>query len=242
MQHIIKDKLNKFRLINENRKSFYFKAITGPSKTTKIPKKLDNTLCCYIGLIIGDGHIKKDKKRISIELVDEELIRKIEKITQNLFGINSSIYKIKDKRPNRKIRYLLQVDNSPLHCFLNEVIKIPKGNKSSIVEIPELIKNSNLKNKVSFLIGLFAADGGKRNHSKIGLSSASKKLRDDISYALKEQNIKHFKDNWIYKKYKKEYFGIYFTRKSLNQLMRGCRSGQTGQIQNSFLEKIGGQA
>lgn len=242
MQKIIKEVFKNFILIKEDKENFYFKAKTGPSKITKIPKKLNKKLCCYMGLIIGDGHINKDKKRIIIELVDFDLIKKIENLTKNLFNIKPQIYKITDKRPNRKIRYSLQINNSAIHNLFNKVIGIPKGNKSSIVRIPKLIKKSSINYKKALLIGLFATDGGKRYWTQIGLSTASKVLREDISHILDEINLRHSKDKWTHKKYKKEYFGIYFRRGNLNPLMRGCRSGQTGQILNSFLKKIGGQA
>lgn len=240
MEKIIKKELDNFTLIKQDKENFYFKAKTGPSKITRIPKKITRALCCYIGLIIGDGHIKKDKKRVSIELADLNLIKNIQNLTVCLFRIRPSIYKIVDKRPNRKIRYLLQIDNSAIHAFFHKVIDIPKGNKSSIVGIPQLIKNSTVKNKKALLIGLFTADGGRRKINKIGLSTASEVLREGISKLLNELKIEHFKDKWVYKKYKKEYFGIYFTRKNLNNIMRECRSGQTGQFLDSFLKKIGG--
>lgn len=236
----IKKNFQNFNLISEDKGNFYFKAKTGPSKVTKIPKKINEEISCYTGIIIGDGHIAKNKKRIAIELVDLNLIKKLQKLTISLFMIKSPIYKIIDKRPNRKIRYKLQIDNSMIHTFFNKVIGIPKGNKSSIVCVPSIIKRGTIKNKKALLIGLFVADGGKRYWTKIGLSTASRVLREDVSQLLNEIKLKHSKDQWIYKKYKKEYFGIYFTRKSLNQLMWGCRSGQTGQFLDSFLKKIGG--
>ena len=242
MKKVIKKELNNFILLKEDKESFYFKAKTGPSRITRIPKKINQDLLCYVGLIMGDGHLTKERKRIGIELTDLNLINKIQNLTDELFMIKPNILTRIDKRPNRKIRYILQIDNSMLHGFLYKIFEIPKGKKSDIVYISHLIKNNNLRNKKAFLIGLFAAGGGKRKGNKIGLTTASKLLMNDVSNILNELNISHSKESWTYKKYKKEYFGLYFTRNRLNKLMRECRSGQTGQILDSFLEKIGGQA
>ena len=182
-------------------------------------KFINESLCCYTGLIIGDGHIKKDKKRLSIELIDLDLIREIEKLTYSLFMIKPSIYKINDKRPNRKRRYLLQIDNSAIHAFLHQVIGIPKGNKSKIVIIPKLIKNTTLKNKRSLLIGLFVADGGKRHNKKVGLTTSSEILRNDVSNILNDLKITNGKEKWLNKKYEKEYFGLYFKRENLQKIL-----------------------
>lgn len=180
-----------------------------------------------MGLIIGDGHLDKKRKRIVIGLTDLNLIKKIRKLINDLFMIKLNIFSRIDKRPNRKIIHTLQFDNTIVYSLLNKIFEIPKGKKSDIVYVSQLIKKSNLKNKKGFLIGLFASDGGRR-HNKIGLTTTSKLLREDISGLLNDLNIKHSKESWIHKRYKKEYFGLYFTRKRLDKIMWECRSGQTG--------------
>ena len=127
-----------------------------------------------------------------------------------------------------------------IYSLLHLVFEVPKGRKSRKVRIPVLIRKGSTKYKIAFLIGLFATDGGKRHGNRAGLSTASRLLRDDISLLLKELKIKHYLDEWLYKKYKRRYFGLYFTKKSIAPLMQGCRSGQTDRILDSFLKKIGG--
>lgn len=193
------------------------------------------------GLIIGDGHLHGKKKRISIELRDKELIFRIKNLFYATFKINPSIYLRKVRTKNKKKSHILQIDNSPIYNYFNNILEIPSGKKSNIVKVPKLIKKSITSHKKSFLIGLFLADAGKRNY-QVRYTSASKHLRDEVSELLTGLNIQNFKDQWKHKTYKKEYYGLYFRRKLINLLLRGCRSGQTGQIQNSFIMKFGGQA
>lgn len=70
-------------------------------------------------------------------------------------------------------------------------------------------------------------EGGKRRRG-YGLSTASKQLCDDLSDLFLEIGIPNTKDKWIYKRYKKEYYGIVFKTAYYTNLMRECRSGQTG--------------
>ena len=57
MENKIKKILSHFLLVDQDNSNFYLKAKTGPSKVTKIPKKLNQKICLYIGIIIGDGHL-----------------------------------------------------------------------------------------------------------------------------------------------------------------------------------------
>lgn len=224
--------------INKKGDFLYAKAKFGPSKQVKIPIKLNQDLACFVGIIIGDGNLKKTKQRLTIELVDKRLIKKIQNLTYLLFEKKVIIHKRIDKRPKRKIRYYLNINSAAIYDLMNQTFNIPKGKKSDKVTTPLLILKANESIKRAFLIGIMVTDGGKRRWRHIGLSSASEKLRNSISDILNDLKINHKLDKWIHKKYKKTYFGLYFTRDNIKHIMRGCRSGQTGQILESFLEKI----
>ncbi len=123
---------------------------------------------------------------------------------------------------------------------------IPKGNKSSVVDVPSKIINGSKEIKKNFLAGYFDADGGFRGNS-IGFTTASKNLHQNISILLDEFGVLHSKEEWVNKRYNKTYFGIKLRKKEIDnflntfpfqnqeklvrikkRFMRGCRSGQTG--------------
>tara|TARA_Y100000034_G_C6732117_1_gene324421 strand:- start:11 stop:727 length:717 start_codon:yes stop_codon:yes gene_type:complete len=216
------------KIISINNKWIFTKAKFGPSKLTRIPFLINEELSFFVAAIIGDGHLKKDKLQISIEISNKKLLISIKKICKELFNRKFNIHKIK-KREGRKQTFNLIMDSKAIYNLLNKVFEIPLGKKSNIVKVPKLILKSNKSIKAAFLIGIMVTEGGKRRRG-IGLSTSSKQLWEDLIKLFENIGIKVLKDKWIYKKYKKEYYGISFKRKSLSLLMRGCRSGQTGQI------------
>lgn len=206
------------------------------------------------GAVIGDGYISNSFKssknhakdyRISFELADKEYLMELLRIIKFLTKTKSNLKKVTEKR-GRKQRYSFQVRNKSLHYFLNDFLGIPKGKKSDKVFIPKEIKISNREIKKHFLAGLFDTDGGIRGHT-IGFTTASKKLLNDTSKMLTCFSIKHLKEGWTNKKYKKEYYGIRLYKPEIDKFLYllpfrnklkikiikhklrwGCRSGQTG--------------
>ena len=140
MENLIKELFINYNLIKESSNHFYYKSKTGSSKITKIPKLLNQELCILTGFIIGDGNIKKDKKWISIEISDQTLIKKLSQIFHLSLNIKPQIYKRIDKRPNRKIRYLLQVDNSCIYKLFTSILDIPIGKKVILYLCLKLLK------------------------------------------------------------------------------------------------------
>ena len=236
MKNIFKN----YKISNESKTHFKIKSITGPSRLVKIPKELDENLAIFVGMILGDGHLDKNKKRISLDSTDLRLIRAFKALIEINFDFKIKIKKYQDKRPNRKLRYYTYTDNSAIYTLLNKVYNVPASKKSAIISVPEKIKKSGKNIKIAFLMGVFVTDGGKR-HRSFGLSSKSKLFRDGLINILNELNIKTHKDEWINKKYRKRYYGLYFNKRNL-ETMRECRSGQTGQILNLIISKLEGQA
>ena len=232
---MFKDYFKEYIVLSENTIYLKVKAKTGPSYPTKIPLSLTNELAFLIGIILGDGHLTKNKKRIALEMSNSEIVYSTKKLFELLFGIRLTIHQRQDKRPNRKLRYYFYVYNSMIYHLFNK-IGVPIGNKSRIISVPDLIKKSSEVVRKSFLLGVFCAEGGKRRWRYYGLSSSSREFRDDVVNLLKSIGIDVKKDKWLYKKYKKEYFGLYFEKESLKTL-RECRSGQTGRILNR-LQKL----
>ncbi len=202
------------------------KAKYGPSKETKIPLNIDKDLAFFTAAIIGDGHLKKSKKQISIELSNKKLLEYLRKICITSFNRTFNICSIK-QREGKKPSWHMSIDSKSIHNFLNQALEIPIGKKSHKVIIPKIIKKADKETKKAFLQGIMATEGGKRRRG-YGLSTASKKLWEELILLFEELNIPTQKDKWIYKKYKKEYYGLTFKKDCYNYLMRRCRSGQTG--------------
>ena len=135
------------------------------------------------------------------------------------------------------------IDSKAIYNLLNQVFEIPIGKKSHLIKIPKYIKKSDDSIKAAFLIGIMVTEGGRRHGKKrYGLSTASPQLWLDLTELFSEIGVKIRTDKWVYKKYKKEYYGLSFKRENLFSLMGRCRSGQTGQILETCFKVQGDQA
>ncbi|MCH7850801.1 MAG: hypothetical protein IH845_04120 [Nanoarchaeota archaeon] len=202
------------------------KAKYGPSKETRIPLTLSKDLSIFVSMIIGDGHLKKSKKQITIELSDKKLIEYFKKICFKIFNREFNINPVKP-RPNKKQSWHIPIDSKAIYNLLNQVFEVPIGKKSHTVKVPKIIKSSKKEFKRAFLQGIMLTEGGKRRRG-YGLSTASKTLWEDLQILFENIGIPIKNDKWLYKKYKKEYYGLVFKKDFYPILMRGCRSGQTG--------------
>ncbi|MEK6948182.1 MAG: LAGLIDADG family homing endonuclease [Nanoarchaeota archaeon] len=239
----LKEEFSKFRLVKEDEKYIYVKGTRGVPKIVKISKVLTHDMYFLAGVILGDGHLKKDKTRISIELTDKEKLQSINKMFELTFGLQSiRIHPIRDKRENRKLRFLSYIDSAPIYHLFHEIFQIPRGKKSHKIFVPKFVFNAPLTIKKYFLLGVFITDGGKRSgiNSK-GLSTASLEFRDGISRLLRDVLIIDKHDQWLNKKYRKVYYGLYFHKKYIKN-MRGFQSGQMDQILEYLTDKLEGQA
>ena len=73
------------KIISENENEIITKAKFGPSKMTRIPLNINEELAFFVGAVIGDGHLKKSKFQMSIELSNKNLIKYLRKICKNNF-------------------------------------------------------------------------------------------------------------------------------------------------------------
>ncbi len=214
------------RMIEKNSKEILTKARYGPSKLTRIPLQLNEELAFFVGAIIGDGHLRKSKLQIVIELSDKSLIEYIKEISRVLFNRSFNINQVKP-REGKKQTFTIQMDSKAIYNLLKEVFEIPSGKKSNIVIVPKQIKYSNENIKIAFLKGIMATEGGKRRRG-FGLSTASRELWEGLIELFEELKIPILKDKWEHKRYKKEYYGICFKKDYMKMLMWECQSGQMG--------------
>lgn len=217
-------KLSNTKIIKVEEEKLKIQIIKGSDKIVSIPFELSSDLSYVIAAMICDGHIKKDKYRIIFENVDKDIVMKFMQKVCNVFEIETKYRTMIDKRVGRKIRYRVNINSKPITVFLNELFEIPRGKKSERVKVPEIIKKSEKDIKKAFIEGVFDTDGGKRQHG-FGLSSVSKKFRDDIVSLLSEFSINVHVDEWVNKKYNKKYYGLYFkpTQSGGTQVVKGAR-------------------
>ncbi len=232
---------DRMRLISINKNHIRVQARYGPSRIVQIPVSINGDLSCLVALIIWDGHLSKYKFRTSIESSNKELLDSVSKITQSLFGIKTLVKKIK-KRDRKKQTYHLSIYSKAVQELLSLVFDIPGGKKSDIVRIPKHILHAKEEVKSAFVSGLLAAEGSRKDKKRVRICSASKKLLSDTRDILNDLNIESYIESWVNKTYKKEYYSLSFKRYHLDSLMRGCRSGQTGQILSIFKRAIEDQA
>jgi hypothetical protein len=218
--------------INITNKEIITKAKFGPSKDTRIPFLLDEHLAFFVATIIGDGHLKKSKLQISIELSNKKLLDYIKKTCLKLFNRNFNIRPVK-QRDKRKPTYQIAMDSKAIYFLLNKVFEVQIGNKSNIVFVPKVIKESSNSIKSAFLIGIMLTEGGNRRKG-YGLSTSSKTLWEDLIQLFNEIGIKVFIDRWIYKKYNKEYYGFYFKKDKIINLIEKCQNKELSNFFKQF--------
>lgn len=217
---IVLNKMNSasnLKVVKLDRNNVHIRPIKGSTNITKIPLKITTDLAFFIGIVMGDGHITKRKYRISLDTTKPDFARKFSRLLNKTFDINVRYILILDKRKNRKLRYRFDINNKPICLILTDIFKIPKGKKSHIITIHPMIKNSRSKIKMAFLRGVIDTEGGKRKKIYTRISTASKGFRDDLTAILKDLNVNVHIDQWVNKKYQKEYYGLYFKTSELRE-------------------------
>src|SRR3989338_3178446 len=132
----------------------------------KLPNLLTEELAEFIGIMLGDGHLgyytgKNGRERsyvnYQIKIAGNKLEKDYLEYIMNLFYslFNIKLYYTKDTSYNAII---LRKNSKGLLQFLNKVCEVPLNHKTSIVEIPQIIKNSEYGLKCAFLRGLADTD------------------------------------------------------------------------------------
>src|SRR3989338_2144103 len=169
----------------------------------RIPLELTAELAEFIGIMIGDGHLGyykgvnyKGKKyvcyqiKIACNKKEERFISYIRQIFFLLFGVSLSY--IQDGAPGS---ILLSKNSKGIVNFLNKTCEIPLNSKTSIVRIPQIIKDASEGLRCTFLRGLADTDfsvsfknrtGKGRNYPVIKGSFKSQFLIQDLTILFKD--------------------------------------------------------
>lgn len=175
-------------------------------KIVKLPLTLNELLTnqnIYLaGVIIGDGHL--DKQRSEIIIADghtkKEFLIHSKKFMKFLSNIFARTFKINGYICKEGNCWKILVHNKWVLRFFNHFFQIPVGTKSDIVNKPKILDLKKDKEGL-FWKGLFDTDGGLRSSLKgIRLKSNSKKIIEELDKFCSKTNIEPIRrtDSEIY--------------------------------------------
>ena len=124
-----------------------------------------------------------------------------------------------------KFHYAAEPSNKLAVRLFNKFLEVPRGKKSHLIFVPEIIKDASKEIRLAFLEGVFDTEGCIRRKG-LRITSASKQFRDDLCELLFSVGEKGWKDEWINKKYYKKYYGLQYSIINLT-FLQGYGSGQT---------------
>lgn len=99
------------------------------------------------GLISGDGHLEGGRNRIDIRIADECFAKNI----ANEFAYFQPCLDLGHKR--------VRITSKELVWNLENYFELPKGNKSRIIRIPEIVLSATESECAAYLAGWFDAEG-----------------------------------------------------------------------------------
>lgn len=158
------------------------------SVNVKIPRNITHKLCLIAGSLVADGNLYKGDKKWSIVIADQD------KDNIDLFSkwcFDSFDFKPKVKKKKKERCWFVEFSNKIIFRYLNNVLEIQKGNKSSTVFMPNKIRKLELSYRISFVKGVLMFDGGSKFYKcNFDFSTMSRRLFEDVLNTLKEIDIK----------------------------------------------------
>ncbi|MBI1971699.1 MAG: hypothetical protein HYS53_00200 [Candidatus Aenigmarchaeota archaeon] len=155
---------------------------------------VSDALAKLIGAIIADGHLKeRDTQWDGVKVKHYEIVlregpKEHVQLCCNWFN---QLFGTDLKPQDGGNHWFIYVSNKIILRYFTKLIGIPTGNKSGIVKIPEIIKNSNIEIKKSFLEGLFIFDGSvERATAYIELYMRSPYIIKDVENIMIEIGVK----------------------------------------------------
>ncbi|MBN2459032.1 hypothetical protein JXB28_02010 [Candidatus Woesearchaeota archaeon] len=136
------------------------------NREVKLPDCLTEELSEFIGVMVGDGHLRFSigKQRngtrlarsdivISGNIREKEYLDYVRKLFYSIF--NTTLSYEKDTKPGAVV---LRAYSKGIVQFLNQVCEIPLNKKVDVVKIPSLIKKAPFDCQCAFLRGLADTD------------------------------------------------------------------------------------
>jgi intein/homing endonuclease len=123
------------------------------NKICRFPSILTPELSYFVGYLMGDGCLIKNKWTVAIFAEHESEIKKIENLLKKLFCLKGRRWEISGE-------IALYVYSKGLWIYLNKVFDFPIGKKKGKLKIPQIIKKSSTIIKKEFVKGFADSDGG----------------------------------------------------------------------------------
>ncbi len=114
-------------------------------------KKYDKEYSYLLGLLLGDGHLRKEG--IFFENKNERMHDIFQNLVKKIFGKKAKISKRIDRRMSSRLFSVKAASE------IHEKFNIPFGNKTKIFDIPEAIEEADNASVGLFLRGMFDTDG-----------------------------------------------------------------------------------
>ncbi len=187
------------------------------SYSIHLPFEINKKLCYLAGVIYGDGHLKKGKNRVIVELANRDFILILKRIFKTQFKAKPIIREIEDKRPNRKTRFMLEINSKIVKNFFHHVFNVPIGSKDEF-KLPNWVLQSNKSLQLSFLAGVFDTDGGIHSHY-FGVTTKDREFSKSIKKLLEMNSFQPKIDSWLNKKYQKKYWNVYLNKEEFNNIL-----------------------
>jgi len=167
-----------------------YKGKNGRTYKFNFPKQWSGELGFVLGWLIGDGWIRDDKHccvSFSFGKKDNEIIQKVKGFMDIL-----AAYNVKGIMREREAFHLAYCSQHVVSFFKKLGVKIVKSPEK---EVPQAVFMSTRETVISFLQGLFSADGNVRDNPKsnsawVALTSKSKKLLKGVQVLLINLGIK----------------------------------------------------
>jgi|TARA_Y100000310_G_C20641256_1_gene794049 hypothetical protein len=172
----------------------YLEYGTGSSKRrTKVIKELNEELAAMVGAFIADGHLKEriclwnNRNATHYELVFRE---GYESNVIALANWINNVFKIGVKPKKEKNHYSIYISNKIVFRYFNKIFGFKSGRKTETVSIPNILKTTNRKIKISLIKGILMFDGSvSRKKGYIDLLSKSSKLIVEVSEIIRRLSI-----------------------------------------------------
>lgn len=191
----------------------YVSSTTG--EVVRIPNELTPDILYLAGLVLGDGSLPIKFRRHENNFEYEVLITSRERqflekeiipLFKTIFGVESVSMRFSGHIGKA---WTMCKKNKAIFRFFTQIIKLPKGDKSTKAEVPTSIKEMNPGEFAPFLAGLIDSDIGKHS-SGMGSTFKSKKLVEELITLLGKAGIiaKHYGSHYKNNKYLQHDFSI----------------------------------
>jgi len=115
---------------------------------------------------------------------DRSSLQYLRKLILKLFGYQIKIRPIKGRNG-----YYVHFSNKVIGRYLKNILNFPIGKKSSIVDVPKLIKNAPFPIRKAFARGLIQFDGSVKRNGSVVLSTNSGHLMNFFLNTIKNDNL-----------------------------------------------------